>query len=133
MSTVYATTRSDPHPLAEPVVSPAGQRPLVQPAVLVIFGATGDLTARKLLPALFALDQGGYLPADLAIIGVGRRTKSDEQFRDDVQKALTKFRPDSAAAADVAQQFRARVFYHCTDFVQLEGILGLRQRIEELE
>src|SRR5271166_2769812 len=133
MSTVYATTRSDPHPLAEPVVSPAGQRPLVQPAVLVIFGATGDLTARKLLPALFGLDQGGYLPAELVIIGIGRRTKSDDQFRDDVRQALTKFRPDAAAQADVVQRFIARLFYHCTDFGKLDGMLGLRQRIEELE
>ena len=114
-------------------MSPVGQKPLVQPAVLVIFGATGDLTARKLLPALFGLHQGGYLPAELAIIGVGRRMKSDEQFRDDVQQALTKFRPDAAAEADVVQRFIARLFYHCTDFGKLEGMLGLRQRIEDLE
>ena len=105
----------------------------MQPAVLVIFGATGDLTARKLLPALFGLHQGGYLPAELAIIGVGRRTKTDEQFRDDVRQALTKFRPDAAAQADMVQRFLARLFYHCADFGKLEGMLGLRQRIEDLE
>ena len=120
-------------PSPPPHGAPVGQKPLVQPAVMVIFGATGDLTARKLLPALFGLHQGGYLPAELVIIGVGRRTKSDEQFRGDVEQALAKFRPDAAAQADVVQRFLARVFYHCTDFSKLEGMLGLRQRIEDLE
>lgn len=68
---------------------------VLQPAVMVIFGATGDLTARKLMPALLALDRGGYLPPELAIVGVGRRDKTDDQFRADVQKALTKFSPEA--------------------------------------
>ncbi|MGO9111152.1 MAG: glucose-6-phosphate dehydrogenase [Thermoguttaceae bacterium] len=133
MSTVFASTRTDSLFSAEPAISPVAPKPLVQPAVLVIFGATGDLTARKLLPALFGLDQGGYLPAELVILGIGRRTKNDDQFRDDVRQALTKFRPDAAAQADVVQRFIARLFYHCTDFGKLEGMLGLRQRIEDLE
>ncbi len=59
--------------------------------------------------------------------------KTDDQFRGDVRQALTKFRPDAAAQADVVQRFIARLFYHCTDFGKLEGMLGLRQRIEDLE
>ena len=133
MSTVYASARTDPQSAAAHDVSPVSQKPLVQPAVMAIFGATGDLTARKLLPALFGLHQGGYLPAELVIIGVGRRAKTDEQFRGDVEQALAKFRPDAAAQADLTQRFIARVFYHSTDFSKLEGMHGLRQRIEDLE
>lgn len=85
MSTAYATAHTESESTAEPLAPPVVQKPMVSPAVLVIFGATGDLTARKLMPALFGLHQGGYLPPELAIVGVGRRTKSDEQFRADVQ------------------------------------------------
>ena len=48
---------------SEPTAAVSGGASVLQPAVIVIFGATGDLTARKLMPALFALDRGGYLPA----------------------------------------------------------------------
>ena len=133
MSTVYASVHTEPQVSPDSGVLPIGQKPLVQPAVMVIFGATGDLTARKLLPALLSLDQGGYLPAELAIIGVGRRLKTDDQFRDDVRQALAKFRPDSAAESDILQQFLARLFYHRADFGNLEGMHALRQRIEDLE
>ncbi len=133
MSTVYASVHTEPQVSPDSGVLPIGQKPLVQPAVMVIFGATGDLTARKLLPALLSLDQGGYLPAELAIIGVGRRVKTDDQFRDDVRQALAKFRPDSAAESDMLQQFLARLFYHRADFGNLEGMHALRQRIEDLE
>jgi glucose-6-phosphate 1-dehydrogenase len=133
MSTVYASVHTEPQVSPDSGVLPIGQKPLVQPAVVVIFGATGDLTARKLLPALLSLDQGGYLPAELAIIGVGRRVKTDDQFRDDVRQALAKFRPDSAAESDMLQQFLARLFYHRADFGNLEGMHALRQRIEDLE
>src|SRR5262249_58862012 len=75
---------------------PGAQRP--EPFTLVIFGATGDLAARKLLPALFGLWQGGYLPEDHAIVGVARRDLG-EGFRADVRKALTTFRKDAAGEA----------------------------------
>lgn len=133
MSTVHTSARCEPPSSAEFAALPAGQKPLVQPAVLVIFGATGDLTARKLLPALFGLHQGGFLPAELVIVGVGRRMKTDDQFRGDVQQALTKFRPDAAAQADAVQGFMARMFYHCADFAKPEGMIGLRKQIEDLE
>jgi glucose-6-phosphate 1-dehydrogenase len=85
------------------------------------------------MPALFGLDQGGFLPAELAIVGIGRRAKTDDQFRDDAREALAKFRPDAAVQSEVVQRFIARVFYHRTDFNKLEGMLSLRQRIEQLE
>jgi glucose-6-phosphate 1-dehydrogenase len=131
MSTAFASVH--PEMDASAGLAAVNQKPLVPPAVLVIFGATGDLAARKLFPALFGLDQGGYLPADLVIIGIGRRTKNDEQFRDDVRQALAKFRPDAATDAALAERFIARVFYQCTDFGKLEGMVGLRQRIESVE
>src|SRR5258708_3330699 len=66
-----------------------------EPFTLVLFGATGDLAGRKLLPALSSLLQGKYLPAEFAIVGVGRRDKTDQAFRHDVQEDLAQFRGES--------------------------------------
>ncbi|HET7076232.1 MAG TPA: glucose-6-phosphate dehydrogenase, partial [Chloroflexia bacterium] len=52
-----------------------------EPCTIVIFGATGDLTQRKLLPALYNLALDGLLPGAFNIVGVARRPKTDEQFR----------------------------------------------------
>ena len=78
-------------------------------------------------------------PRRIPARGVGdhRRRPADEErravSRATSQQALAKFRPDAAAQADVVQRFIARMFYHCADFGKLEGMLGLRQRIEDLE
>jgi glucose-6-phosphate 1-dehydrogenase len=85
------------------------------------------------MPALFGLDQGRYLPPNLLIVGVGRRAKTDEQFRADVQQALLKFRPDAAAQPNVVQQFLARIGYHRADFTEADGLHGLRTHVESLE
>ena len=56
-------------------------RSLAEPCTVVIFGATGDLTHRKLIPALYNLAVDGELPTGVKIIGFARREKSDEEFR----------------------------------------------------
>ncbi|HEY1711577.1 MAG TPA: glucose-6-phosphate dehydrogenase, partial [Solirubrobacteraceae bacterium] len=69
----------------------------VHPTSLVIFGATGDLAHRKLLPAIYNLAHEGQLPERFEVIGVGRRTHEDEEFRDTVTDSIEKFsrrRPD---------------------------------------
>src|SRR5438874_10328824 len=78
-----------PEPPSEPRHSPfvPGVQP-PEPFTLVIFGATGDLAARKLLPALSGLWHGRLLPDRFAVVGVGRRDKNDEAFRADVRAAL---------------------------------------------
>src|SRR5271154_1257579 len=83
--------------------SPAEATPSVsrvkppEPFTLVLFGATGDLAGRKLLPALSALLQSKYLPPDFAIVGIGRRDKTDVAFRDDVRHDLAEFRKGVSA------------------------------------
>jgi glucose-6-phosphate 1-dehydrogenase len=70
----------------------------VHPTSLVIFGATGDLAHRKLLPAIYNLAHEGQLPERFEVIGVGRRTHEDEDFRDTVTDSIERFsrrRPDS--------------------------------------
>src|ERR1700730_7776681 len=58
--------------------------------VLVIFGATGALTARKLFPALYNLKREGLLPSHFACVGFARRQKTDQQFRQEMYDAISK-------------------------------------------
>ena len=61
------------------------------PCAMVIFGATGDLTKRKLLPALYNLITNNLLPKEFAVVGVGRTELSDEEFRQSMEEALREF------------------------------------------
>src|SRR5215471_6105653 len=62
-----------------------------EPCVVVIFGASGDLTKRKLIPALYRLSQERLVPAEFAIIGVARREISHEDFRKTMRDAIAEF------------------------------------------
>ena len=59
--------------------------------VLVIFGASGDLARRKLVPALWSMFQSRVLPEPFAVIGVSRREMTNEQFRTHMRQAITEF------------------------------------------
>ncbi len=75
----------DPEKLEPPQLTPA------PPCVLVIFGATGDLTKRKLLPALLNLAASGLLPEEFAVVGVSRLEISEKAFRQRMRKELEEF------------------------------------------
>jgi glucose-6-phosphate 1-dehydrogenase len=82
----------------------------VAPASLVIFGATGDLARRKLLPALYNLAHDGVLPGHFHVVGVARRERSDEDFADECIDAIRRFsrrQPDP----DVLQTLHANIRY----------------------
>jgi len=69
---------------------PANSERIPEPTVVVIFGASGDLTKRKLLPALYHLEQAGLLPKEFAIVGVARRALGDE-FAADMRAGILEF------------------------------------------
>jgi len=69
---------------------PHGSERIPEAGILVIFGASGDLTRRKLLPALFHLEQAGLLPEKFAIVGVARRPLGDE-FAEDMRGGIIEF------------------------------------------
>ncbi len=82
------------------------------PCALVIFGASGDLTHRLLVPALYNLAVEGLLPEAFALIGVARSASSSEAFAADLAKSLPKF-----ATRDIDQRAVKRVL-GCVDYVQ---------------
>jgi glucose-6-phosphate 1-dehydrogenase len=119
-----SSTHSETSPFVSRVKPP-------EPFTLVLFGATGDLAGRKLLPALSNLMQSKYLPQDFAIVGIGRREKNDQAFREDVQKNLAEFR--KGASANDASDFLSHVFYQRTDFTTADGMRELAGRLHGLE
>lgn len=98
------------------------------PCGLVLFGASGDLTRRKLLPALFALFQKKLLPAEFFLLGCARSSKSDEVFRGEVRQAL-------AAAPGGADRdvFVGRCYYQVGEYTGLDPYFALQERLQQLE
>ena len=108
-------------------------RMLPEPSVMVIFGATGDLARRKLFPALYRLHDGGLLPGGLSIVGVGRRSWSDDDFRVEIHKSLDEFL-DEPLSAEGWDGFAQRLFFSGGQFddpATYARLLEVLQRVDE--
>jgi glucose-6-phosphate 1-dehydrogenase len=90
-------------------------KPDTTPYTIVIFGASGDLTQRKLIPALFNLYQKGRLPDNSRIVGFAVTSFSHQEFRDQLQAGVQQFAPDGFDAA-AWSDFAARLWYAAGDF-----------------
>ena len=99
---------------------------------VVIFGATGDLTRRKLLPALFQLWCKERLPDSFRIVGFARREFSDDEFRELMGDGVREF-GDLAVRTGEWEAFVRNVFYVRGELESPESYVGLRRRLEELE
>src|SRR3954471_11271864 len=82
---------------------------------MIIFGATGDLTKRKLFPALYNLAKEKFLPANFAIIGVGRQEMLSEDFRKNILAELREFIGEKIDN-DLVKWFEDRIYYTGGDF-----------------
>lgn len=123
------TPHSQLHPLEEPGVSSR----FVDPCILVIFGATGDLTARKLLPAIYNLAREGQLPPQFACVGFARREKSHEQFRAEMKEAISKFSRVKPIDENLWKNFEEQLFYHCSEFHDPNGYQKLQAFLADLD
>ncbi|MEO1751495.1 glucose-6-phosphate dehydrogenase [Thiofaba sp. EF100] len=110
------------------VISSGGLNGLAQPCAFVIFGATGNLAVNKLLPALYHLDRHGRLPPSLTVVGFGRRTWSDEQWRDEVGSAL-RDQLGAQLKEEVLGRFLARLRFVAGDLSLEEDYQRLRGRL----
>src|SRR5581483_11383490 len=96
---------------ANPFQDPLRFERRVPPCAMVIFGANGDLTKRKLIPALYRLAYDRRLSAAFAVIGVSRTPQSDDQFREKMLEAVKKYSEDTQFDEDVWKAFAAGLFY----------------------
>ena len=102
------------------------------PTVIVIFGASGDLTARKLIPAIYNLAHDGLLPADFYLIGFGRKPIPDEEFQKIAADAIKEF-SRREMSPDVWSRLAPRTLYVSGGYDEPEAYAKLSQRINGLE
>lgn len=121
-------SREMSNPFREDLVSRA--RP--EACTVVIFGATGDLTHRKLVPALYNLALDGELPPDVRIVGFARREKSDEVFRDGLEE-INKQVSRSGHDEVLWKEFRGTIQYHQSEFQDDEGYRRLAERLDAID
>jgi glucose-6-phosphate 1-dehydrogenase len=108
------------------------ERTPVHPTTLVIFGATGDLAQRKLLPAIYNLAHEGALPERFSLIGIARTQQPDEQYRDFARDAIQKYsrrEPDEAVLSSLLGRMR----YVGASFDDPAAYDGLSQIAGELD
>lgn len=108
-----------------------GPRRDIEPCTVVIFGASGDLTARKLIPALYHLALENALPTPYRIIGFARREKSDDSFRAELYEALTQFSRTKPVNEKVWKAFAANVHYCQADISDPAGYQRLKAQIND--
>lgn len=116
--------------LKQSVESKSDER-VPEPCIVVIFGASGDLTKRKLLPALFHLEQQNLLPKEFTVVGVARRDLS-ATFAPDMQDGILKGGGVEQGDAKL-KPFMDRVKYFTTNFDDDNGFEGLKKFLAELD
>jgi len=83
--------------------------------IIVIFGASGDLTSRKLIPAIFSLKMQKLMPEKYAILGVGRTKLSTDDFRIKMSKAIVSYSEDKVTDQNLVSGFTMDMYYHSMD------------------
>jgi len=117
-----------PNPLRENLT----HRATPEPCSIVIFGATGDLTHRKLVPALYNLCADGTLPSAVNVIGFARREKNDAIFRQEMEEAVTKH-SRQGINPELWTCFAESLHYHRSSFDDPEGYKSLATRLDEFD
>ena len=105
---------------------------LDKPTTIVIFGATGDLTHRKLVPALYNLFRKKRLPLSLNIVGFARRDFSDDQYREEMKQAVARF-SKSTFDLDLWAAFAPHIYYHQGNLENPADFRRLRDYLDSIE
>jgi len=118
-----------PNPLAEGL----HDYRVADPAVMVIFGATGDLSGRKLLPALYNLAKQRSLPAGFAVVGTARDDLTDQAFRKHASDKIHQFSRTQPIDDRVLAALLDSISYVKVDFSKLEDFKLLGAKLQELD
>ena len=100
--------------------------------IVVIFGASGDLTKRKLVPSLYSLAGQNLLPSGFAIVGTARTAMTHEEFRSRMKDAINQF-SDAGSDPDIWENFAAGMLYHPTHIKDRESFKTLRDLLCQID
>ncbi len=109
---------------------------IIEPEMMgtvVIFGATGDLAGRKLIPAIYNLWQAGYLPRRLAVVGAARRAIDETDFRQRMCEALKKHSRTGHGDSESCDPFVSNLYYQQLRFDEPGDYVRLKERLDALE
>jgi glucose-6-phosphate 1-dehydrogenase len=104
-----------------------------EPCAMVIFGGSGDLAHRKLVPALYNLALGAHLPAAFAVIGVSNSPYSHDEYARDMREAVGKFSRTRPVDAEVWQDFASGIRYVAGSFDEPDTFARLRAQLDEVD
>ncbi|TME81490.1 MAG: glucose-6-phosphate dehydrogenase [Chloroflexi bacterium] len=104
-----------------------------EPFAFVLFGGTGDLAHRKVIPALYQLWRTNLLPHEYALVAVGRRPYTDDTFRSDIRASLDKYSRTLPVDEEAWAGFAERLTYHQGDFSDPASFDRLVQRLQRVE
>jgi glucose-6-phosphate 1-dehydrogenase len=99
---------------------------------MVVFGASGDLVHKKLMPALYSLDRDDLLAEDFRVIGFARTQKSHEEFRQEMRRAVEKSSRSNLSSDSVWKQFSSRLYYQTGRYDDPESFVALRRLANEI-
>jgi glucose-6-phosphate 1-dehydrogenase len=100
--------------------------------IMVVFGGTGDLTHRKLIPALYHLKYQGLIPENFAVVTVGRREKTDDEYRNELLNSVRQFSRFEFIES-LWNELASGIFYQRLDFLNWEGYTVLKDFLSELD
>src|SRR3954469_4213578 len=118
---------------ANPFQDPLRFQRRVPPCAIVIFGANGDLTKRKLIPALYRLPYDPRIPPGFAVIGNSRTAMTDEQFRGKMREALNEFSDNTPIDEGLWDDFSKSLSYYAGDLNDPKCFELLGKRLKEIE
>src|SRR5258707_10641478 len=107
--------------------------PSAPSCAIVIFGASGDLAKRKLIPALYELARQKLLDDKSYIIGFSRSAMTDEQFRAEAREAVNKFARTKPVDQAILKNLESRLFYKAADYGSDEGHADCADRMAQLD
>jgi glucose-6-phosphate 1-dehydrogenase len=125
---IQASDQTNLNPLREGITA----RAVPDPCTIVIFGATGDLTHRKLIPALYNIAADGELPPGVTVVGFARRPKTDEEFRSELEEAARKHSRQEVRD-ELWKTFADSIFYHQSEFGDPAGYKSLAERLDKID
>ena len=114
------------------IVQPAPQRP-APPCVIVIFGASGDLTHRKLIPALFDLFQAGLVTRHFAVLGFARSQLSNDDFRRTARDGIEHYSSGVMTSSRSWEEFSSCLHYMSGQFNEPASYQLLRERLDKID
>lgn len=111
----------------------ASQTEVKNPCVIVIFGATGDLNGRKLVPAIYNLMRDHQISDNVTIVGVARRAYTNENFRKLMADAIDQFSRTKPHDPEFWESFKNKIFYHQADFDNDQGYEDLKSLLTDID